>query len=159
MLEIGKIRKFRKIEIFQNMLFTRFRPWGTFLRKKIFFPFFSIMLVGTLNFSLTFSKIDFFAFAAFDSYTTPQPNNMMSSTFEATLWVLKCLCRAKIAICSRIFWKNLKSDRLDGTCHFSRFLHSRRFYANRNCYSNGGSSWKITILINQPGTAWNLLNM
>ncbi len=80
-----KIRKFRKIEIFQNMFFTRFRPWGTFLSKKIFLSFFPIMVDGTWNFSLTLSKIDFLAFAAFHSCTTPQPRTMMSSSFDATL--------------------------------------------------------------------------
>jgi len=58
---------------------------GNISEQKKFFVIFSIMMDGTLNFSLTFSKIDFFAFAAFDSYASPQPRMMVSSSFDATL--------------------------------------------------------------------------
>ena len=49
------------------------------------------------------------SFAAFDSYATPQPRNMMSSSFDAARWVLKSLRRAKVARCSLIFFLNFQN--------------------------------------------------
>ena len=54
-----KIEKFRKIEIFQNMFSTRFRPRGTFLSKKNFWKFF---------FHYGWLDLEFFAVGVFALY-------------------------------------------------------------------------------------------